>query len=220
MSLRDLIAPRPRPTVLPRLTKAATVKAIAQETGEDPSKIERRLDKEARKKLGKRAQQNTNAIGSTEFAIRYAVQKLGMGTVSHILGVGESVLYKALNASDSARKLPELGWSKMIALVAELRSKGHTEFVSHAIKAQGDAAASEPVMLAQTVHHALTLTTIAQGDVARAVAQAVDPMGEGGADVTPAEAAEIIDTIARHMEAMSLLQTQVLSAANTKESAS
>jgi hypothetical protein len=219
MAIRDLLSTTTPTLTMPRLTRSATVQAIAQDTGEDPSRIQARLDKEARKKLGKREKQNRNPIGSTEFAIRYAVQKLGMGTVSHILGVGESVLYKALNASDSARKLPEIGWARMVSLVGELRKKGHTEFFSAAIKAQGDAAAGDAIPQLPSLHHALTITTLAQGDVARAVALATDPEGDGGADITAAEAAEIIDTIARQMEAMSMLQGQVLAAAKTKDGA-
>lgn len=206
--------------MLPRLTQRKTVEVIANETGENPSKITARLDKAKREKLGKRARQNTNPVGSTEFAIRFAVQKLGMERVSELLGVGGSVLYKALNASDGARKLPELGWSKMIALVAELRRNGHTEFISHAIQAQGDAAAaeagSEPKM--RSVHHALTLTTIAHGDVARAVALASDPAGDKD-EISAAEASEILDAIARHMEATRMLQEQVMAAAKVREKA-
>ena len=162
MSLRDLLPTKRPDVIMPRLTRSATVKAIAQSTGEDASKIQQRLDKDARKKLGKRNQQNRNPIGSTEYAVRYAVQKLGMGTVSAILGIGESVLYKALNASDSARKLPEIGWARMITLVGELRKKSHTEFFSVAIQAQGDAAAGDAMPTFPTLHHALTVTTLAQ----------------------------------------------------------
>lgn len=219
-TLLDRLSLRPSPPVLPRLTTARTIQAIAQETGEEPSKIAARLDKARRVELGKRARANANPVGSTEFAIRYAVQKLGMASVSSILGIGHDVLYKALNASDAARRLPELGWSRMIALVAELRAKGHTEFFSVAVQAQGDAAAGASAEILPSLHHALSVATLAHGDVARAVVMAADPQAAIQGDITPAQAAIIIDAIARNMEAMTMLQGQVLAAGRTKENAS
>ncbi len=216
--LRSLLPGQSPPDVLPRLTTAGTAKFMAQATGEDPSTILARLDAERRRKLGKRAEANRNPLGTVEFAVRYAVQKLGVATVSEILGLGESVIYKAVNPNLDDRKLPDLGIAKVVALARALRRAGHAEFFSTAIVAQAEA---PPEGTAQpTLHHRLTRLMMAAGDVARAVALATDPDSEGGDGVTPAQAAVILDLIAAHAEEVQALQREVLDAAGTKRGAS
>ena len=215
MSIRDLLVRRSAtPAVLPRLTRAKTVEVMARETGDDLSKIEARLDKQDRQRLGKRAQANRNPLGSLEHAVRYAMEKLGRARVAEILGVGEATLYKACNPNAVGRYLPDIGMGKVLGLVKALKSAGHTEFFSVVLSAAGDDAAA--VEHLPTIHHALTAATLAHGDVARSLALAT----EDGEDISPAAAARIIDAISASVEAHQRLQSQVLLAAKTKENAS
>ncbi len=50
-----------------------------------------------------------------------------------------------------------------------------------------------------SLHHAYTLSSITHGEVARAIAEATDPDSPGDADLTPAEAAAVLDAIERHI---------------------
>ena len=226
MSLRDFLTRTPSvPAGLPRLTRAATVKAIAQQTGEDTSTIKARLDKrdeakaaKAAKGVGKRAEANRNPIGTIEFALRYAVDKLGADRVAELVGIGRDSLYKAINPNLPDRKLPDIGWGRIAKVVVALRKAGHTEFFSTALVASGDATAA--VAQLPSLHHALTGATLAHGDIARQLALATDPDSPGGEDITPAEAAAIIDAIAASVEAAHRLQEQVLLAAKTKATSS
>ena len=63
-----------------------------------------------------------------------------------------------------------------------------------------------------------SVATTVQED--RQLALATDPDSPGGEDITPAEAAAIIDAIAASVEAAHRLQEQVLLAAKTKATSS
>ncbi|TAN61465.1 MAG: hypothetical protein EPN20_12420 [Magnetospirillum sp.] len=172
------------------------------------------MDKAERVRQGKRAHGNRNPMGSLEFAVRYAMDKLGAKRVADILDVGEWTLRKGSDPNQPERRLPDLSMSKVLDLVKALRREGYTEFFSTTVLAEGDRVAA--VEHLPTVHHAYTLSAATHGDIGRALVEATDPDGPGGEDITPAKAAAIIDAIARHMEAAQLLQAQVLAAAGTK----
>lgn len=217
--LLDRLPFRSRPEVLPRFTTRKTVEVIAEQTGEDPSKILVRLDKDRAKRQGKRAAGvGRNPFGTLEHAVDYAVSKLGAGRVASILKVNEWSLRKGADPNQPERRLPDFGIRDLLRLVKVLKDEGHTEYFSEVLQQTGDAAAA--VAHLPTVHHAVTLSCATHGDIARAIAEATDPDSPGGDDITPAEAAAILDAIARHQEATRLLQEHVLAAAKVRETAS
>lgn len=208
--LIDLL-PRSRgATELPRLTTRKTVEVIAEKTGGDPSKIMTQLDKDRARRHGKRGSAaGRNPFGSLEYAVDYAVSRLGAARVATILQVNEWSLRKGTDPNQPERKLPDFGLRSLLKLIKVLKDEGHTEYFSVAMQETGDATAA--VEHLPSLHHALTLSCVTHGDLARAIAEAVDLDSESG--ISAAEASAILDAIARHQDMTRLLQEQVLATA-------
>ena len=81
---------------------------------------------------------------------------------------------------------------------------GHTEFFTSYLCHVGET--SQVVNRLPSLHHALTLSTFAHGDVAREIILAAD--GKDG-DLSPVDAARILDALGSAFEAIRELEQQV-----------
>lgn len=205
---------RSAPEVLPRLTARKTAEVIAKEHGGDPSKILVRLDKERTKRLGKRARKaGRNSFGTLENAVESAMSSLGVARVASILKVNEWSLRKAVDPDQPERRLPDFGIRDLLRLIHVLHEEGHPEHFSVALGEAGVAA--QAVEHLPTVHHAVTLSCLTHGEIARTIAEAAND-----GEITMAEASAILDAIGRHEDATRLLRDQVLACAKPKGKAS
>lgn len=196
----------PKPQVVPRLTKHQTAQVIADKTGKDPSKILQKMDANRRRRHGKKAKKAArNPFGTLEFALDYAVARLGAARVAHLLGVGEDSLRKGLSPDQTDRKTPDFSIRSLLKLIKVLKDEGHAEYFTEAIQET-----PPPVNHATlpTVHHGLSLSSATHGDIAKAITEACS-WDDADPGITPAEAAAILEAIATHQQATELLRQQV-----------
>lgn len=193
------------PQVIPRLTKSRTAQVIADQTGKDPSKILAKLDANRRQRAGKKAAKAArNPFGSLEFALDYAVSRLGAANVAHVLKVGEDALRKGLSPDQVDRKTPDFSIRSLLELVKILKDKGHTEYFTEALQGPPPL----PGKALPSLHHGLSLSCATHGDIAKAIAEAC-AWDDGDVGISPAEAAAILEAIATHEQATNLLRQQI-----------
>lgn len=135
---------------------------------------------------------NQCAVGTLQFAIKDAIEKIGIDAVAVLTGLSKDTLYKATRANPE-RAVPDIPFSRIAAVCAALLRAGHSEAFS--------ALLTKAVSEADEIRFAVLDMAAVMGDIAERTREATCKHSPGGSAITLSEAAKIAASVADMMQA-------------------
>lgn len=128
---------------------------------------------------------NQAYVGTIQYAFRDAMEKLGADRVAALAGVSVDTLYKATKANPE-RPIPDVPFSRIAAICAELLRAGHSEAFSPLLTNQAGEA--------DEIRMAVLDMAATMGDIAEKTREATHRASPGGQSITRSEAAAIAES--------------------------
>lgn len=141
-----------------------------------------------------------------EFAVKNAMERLGVGEVASILGVSIDTLYKGTNPN-SGRTLPDLPISKFLALAGAMNAIPQNGVPNYFAELFNRAVRIEPVAVCP--FEKMTEATAVVGKVASVLGDIHHPGSHGGRRVTREEAAVLHATVEEAKASLELVEHAV-----------